>query len=52
MDPADPAPMGGRIGLTFDDGPHTTVTPQILATLHMLGAPTTEQDLMFYWWSR
>ena len=25
---------------------------QILATLHMLGAPTTEQDLMFYWWSR
>ncbi|MCL4250264.1 MAG: DinB family protein [Anaerolineae bacterium] len=25
---------------------------QILATLHMLGAPTTEQDMMFYWWSR
>ena len=41
MDPADPAPMGGRIGLTFDDGPHTTVTPQILATLRAHNAPAT-----------
>jgi uncharacterized damage-inducible protein DinB len=25
---------------------------QILATLHMIGAPTVEQDMMFYLWER
>src|SRR5690606_24793502 len=41
MDPADPAPLNGRVALTFDDGPHPTVTPQILAILREHGVPAT-----------
>lgn len=33
MDPADPAPLGGRIALTFDDGPDPDITPRVLAVL-------------------
>lgn len=33
MDPADPAPIGGRVALTFDDGPRVATTPQIVQTL-------------------
>ena len=29
MDPADAAPLGGFIALTFDDGPSADYTPQI-----------------------
>lgn len=41
MDPADPAPLGGKIALTFDDGPHATVTPAILAKLRARNIPAT-----------
>jgi peptidoglycan/xylan/chitin deacetylase (PgdA/CDA1 family) len=42
MDPADPVGnMGGKVALTFDDGPHITVTPQILATLRYHNVPAT-----------
>ncbi len=42
MDPADPAGgLNGRVALTFDDGPHATVTPQILATLRAYNVPAT-----------
>ena len=41
MDPHDPAPLGGRVALTFDDGPHPTRTPRILATLREYGVPAT-----------
>ena len=39
--PADPAPLGGRVALTFDDGPHPVVTPDILATLRAHDVPAT-----------
>ncbi|MBW2258668.1 MAG: polysaccharide deacetylase family protein [Deltaproteobacteria bacterium] len=38
---ADPAPLHGKVALTFDDGPHATVTPQILATLRAHNVPAT-----------
>lgn len=41
MDPHDTAPLGGRVALTFDDGPHPTVTPQILSTLRKHQIPAT-----------
>ena len=41
MDPADPAPLGGWIALTFDDGPDPIITPQILATLRKYDVPAT-----------
>lgn len=41
MDPHDVAPLGGRVALTFDDGPHPVVTPQVLATLRAYGVPAT-----------
>ncbi|MEN0067601.1 MAG: polysaccharide deacetylase family protein [Myxococcota bacterium] len=39
--PADPAPLGSRVALTFDDGPHPVVTPDILATLRAYDVPAT-----------
>lgn len=41
LDPADPAPFGGKVALTFDDGPHPTVTPDIVATLREEDVPAT-----------
>lgn len=41
LDPADVAPLGGRVALTFDDGPHPTVTPQVLDILRDENIPAT-----------
>jgi peptidoglycan/xylan/chitin deacetylase (PgdA/CDA1 family) len=41
IDPADPAPLGGRVALTFDDGPHEVHTASILDTLRARGVPAT-----------
>jgi peptidoglycan-N-acetylglucosamine deacetylase len=41
LDPADPAPLGGRVFLTFDDGPDLIDTPVILDTLRAYDAPAT-----------
>ncbi len=41
MDPADPAPMGGYLALTFDDGPLSTTTPQVVETLRAFNVPAT-----------
>lgn len=41
MDPADAAPLGGWISLTFDDGPDPDITPQILAVLRKHEVPAT-----------
>ena len=41
IDPADPAPLGGRVALTFDDGPVLPETEDIVATLRAWGAPAT-----------
>lgn len=41
LDPADPAPLGGRVALTFDDGPHPTVTPAVLEALRAEDVPAT-----------
>ncbi|MCB9670095.1 MAG: polysaccharide deacetylase family protein [Alphaproteobacteria bacterium] len=41
LDPADPAPLGGRVALTFDDGPHGVVTPQVLQVLRDENVPAT-----------
>lgn len=41
LDPADEAPLGGKVTLTFDDGPHPTVTPQILDLLEAENIPAT-----------
>lgn len=41
MDPADPAPLGGRVALTFDDGPDPIDTPAILETLRSYNIPAT-----------
>ncbi|MCB9700211.1 MAG: polysaccharide deacetylase family protein, partial [Alphaproteobacteria bacterium] len=41
MDPADPAPLHGRVALTFDDGPDPVDTATILQLLHDEGIPAT-----------
>jgi peptidoglycan/xylan/chitin deacetylase (PgdA/CDA1 family) len=41
MDPADPAPLGKKIALTFDDGPSIETTPQILDVLRRHHVPAT-----------
>jgi peptidoglycan-N-acetylglucosamine deacetylase len=41
MDPADPAPLGGNVILTFDDGPDPVDTPVILDILRGHGIPAT-----------
>lgn len=41
LDPADAGPLGGRVALTFDDGPHGVVTPQVLQTLIDENVPAT-----------
>lgn len=41
LDPADPAPLGGWVALTFDDGPDLSVTPRVLRTLRNNGVPAT-----------
>jgi len=41
LDPADPAPLGGRVALTFDDGPTLDTTPDIVEVLRDHGAPAT-----------
>lgn len=41
LDPWDAGPLGGRVALTFDDGPDTVITPQILATLRAYSVPAT-----------
>ena len=41
IDPADPAPLGGRVALTFDDGPHPVHTADIVATLQAHDVPAT-----------
>jgi peptidoglycan/xylan/chitin deacetylase (PgdA/CDA1 family) len=41
MDPADPAPLGGWIALTFDDGPDPLDTPVILEVLRAYDVPAT-----------
>ena len=41
IEPADPAPLGGRVALTFDDGPHPTHTPAILDVLRAHDVPAT-----------
>ncbi|MBA2321169.1 MAG: polysaccharide deacetylase family protein [Deltaproteobacteria bacterium] len=37
----DPAPLGGRIALTFDDGPHPVNTPRVLQILRDYSIPAT-----------
>ena len=41
MDPADVAPLGGVVALTFDDGPSHLTTPGILEVLRDFQAPAT-----------
>jgi peptidoglycan/xylan/chitin deacetylase (PgdA/CDA1 family) len=41
MDPADPAPLGGRVALTFDDGPDVETTPLVLEVLRAHEVPAT-----------
>jgi peptidoglycan/xylan/chitin deacetylase (PgdA/CDA1 family) len=41
MTGADPAPLGGRVALSFDDGPDADVTPRIVDTLRRNGVPAT-----------
>jgi len=41
MDPADAAPLGGYVALTFDDGPRAETTPQILDVLRRHEVPAT-----------
>jgi peptidoglycan/xylan/chitin deacetylase (PgdA/CDA1 family) len=41
MDPADAPPLGGRVALTFDDGPDLDATPLVLDTLRAYAAPAT-----------
>lgn len=41
MDPADPAPLGGKVALTFDDGPTADVTPRVLEVLRRHEVPAT-----------
>ncbi|MEZ4364910.1 MAG: polysaccharide deacetylase family protein [Kofleriaceae bacterium] len=37
----DAGPFGGRIALTFDDGPNPATTPRVLAALRARGLPAT-----------
>ncbi len=39
--PPDQGPFGGAVALTFDDGPHLTRTPSVLATLRAENIPAT-----------
>jgi peptidoglycan-N-acetylglucosamine deacetylase len=39
--PSDVGPFGGRVALTFDDGPNPATTPQILAILREQQIPAT-----------
>ncbi len=41
IDPADRGPLGGYVTLTFDDGPSTVHTPEILDTLRAYDVPAT-----------
>lgn len=41
IEPADVAPMGGRVTLTFDDGPDVDDTERLLALLDAEGIPAT-----------
>jgi peptidoglycan/xylan/chitin deacetylase (PgdA/CDA1 family) len=41
IDPADPAPLGGVVAFTFDDGPSSVYTPEILDTLRANDVPAT-----------
>jgi peptidoglycan/xylan/chitin deacetylase (PgdA/CDA1 family) len=41
LDPADAAPLGGQVTLTFDDGPDLVVTPQVLDALRAENVPAT-----------
>ncbi|MEZ4241755.1 MAG: polysaccharide deacetylase family protein [Myxococcota bacterium] len=41
LDPADPAPLGGVVFLTFDDGPDPVDTPVVMSTLRAYDAPAT-----------
>ncbi|MEL6344903.1 MAG: polysaccharide deacetylase family protein [Myxococcota bacterium] len=41
LDPADRAPLGGNVALTFDDGPDPVITPQILSVLRTYQIPAT-----------
>lgn len=41
MDPADPAPLGGWVALTFDDGPSIDTTPAVLEVLRRHEVPAT-----------
>lgn len=41
MDPADPAPLGGWVALTFDDGPSPDITPQVIEVLGRHEVPAT-----------
>jgi peptidoglycan/xylan/chitin deacetylase (PgdA/CDA1 family) len=41
IEPADVGPFGGRIALTFDDGPHLTHTVSIVDTLRARNIPAT-----------
>ncbi len=41
IEPADAGPLGGRIALTFDDGPDSLDTPAILEVLRAHQAPAT-----------
>jgi peptidoglycan/xylan/chitin deacetylase (PgdA/CDA1 family) len=38
---ADSSPLGGRIALTFDDGPNPATTPQVMAILEAYDIPAT-----------
>lgn len=41
LDPADAAPLGGKVALTFDDGPHVEHTADIVTILRGYNAPAT-----------
>jgi peptidoglycan-N-acetylglucosamine deacetylase len=41
IDPADQGPLGGVVTLTFDDGPSSTYTPEIMAVLRAYNVPAT-----------
>lgn len=41
IEPADAGPLGGRVTLTFDDGPHSEHTAALLAKLDARGIPAT-----------
>lgn len=41
MDPADAAPLPGKVALTFDDGPSIETTPQVIEVLRRHQVPAT-----------